>query len=543
MRTPVSGATSFAILMALLLLNAVTGGAQTSCPQTIGSDVDRDGVDDFCDSSYDAPVSPPVPNASYADNRVLIAHFKFPEASPPFDVEQIRERFVGPHPFTLAQFFAEISFGATRQTYDIKPWADLPHSRAYYQASDPYGYQLEADALSYVGRHYSLTDIDIVLLIVTPLDLGYPGVHAYLPPGITIGDSELTLPVALVSGNGFGNFNTWGMVGYSAHELGHTFGFLHTSTLECQSWPAIVPASLTDPRHSETDCWPGSPDALLIANNHYDFMGGYEGHPNSFQKWQAGWLKPTQVVDVPSGGTFVIESYEVAGDGPKALRVPLGTDADGEPVAYWIEYRTKPIVRLDTRSTAATTDRVFVWVNLPNVANSNSSSSFEFSVISLTLPTRDTHLAVGDVFADPYRGLRITRSSDSVAQGLRRTSITVERSALKFEPSLGTTLGPNQVRHILVTNSGAASISLGHVDINGRNPAAFRKVFDSCSGAVLSQLATCRVAVAYSSLRADDQPEYAHLQWATSEQIAPSPTVGLIGGPTYSPSKRRVVRH
>ena len=400
---------------------------------------------------------------------------------------------------------------------------------------------METDALSYIAAHFPLTGADMILLIVTPLEFGYPGWYAYLPPGIAIGGSGFTMPVALLSGNGFGDFRSWGFAGGVAHELGHTMGFLHTAALQCQSWMFDIPAALTDPRYSATDCWPGSRDALLIANDRYDFMGGYYGHPNSFQKWQAGWLGPTQVIDAPTGGSFVLEEYEPATAGQKAVRVQMGNDAEGAPVWYWLEYRAKPIVNLDTGA-VTTTDRVFVWLNLPNLPDSNSSSVFEFAGISLSGPQRNTHLASGETFTDPHRGLRVRRGSDSTSQGVKRTTVSVQRSGLKFDPPIGLKIGPYQTRSIRLTNTGTTVVSISSVALKGRHPAAFQKVSDTCSGIALAPLATCRVSVAYAVVGRDGDTEYAHLQWSTDDSLAPAPTVGLLGIASYHP-KRRAARH
>src|SRR6185503_13062617 len=153
---------------------------------------------------------------------------------------------------------------------------------------------------------------------------------------------------------------------------GHTYGFLHTSSLLCRTWPYTIPPTLTDPYYSDNPCgiFSGQRDATVVTYAASDFMGNLHGHPNAFLKWQAGWLKPGQILDAPTSGSFVIDSYEIASDGAKAIRIPYGPDAEGDPVSYWIEYRTKPIVDLERHNVRSLTDRVVIWINLPNVRDS-----------------------------------------------------------------------------------------------------------------------------------------------------------------------------
>ena len=520
-----------------------TTGPATPTPtpmcQPIGSDVDRDGIDDFCDTSYNPTISAPTPNPGYGSKRILVAHLKFPElSSPPFDIENTRNRLIGVHPFSLTQFFSEISFGASQQTYDIRPWANLPNSRAFYQAADPSGESMASDAVNYVGTNYDLTGVDIIVLILTPIDLGYPGCSAYLPPGIPIGNSGRTLPVVRLSGNNFACLDS----GTTSHEIGHAYGFLHTSRLACKTWPFAIPATFTDPYHSATDCgmFSGMPDAALFPYANYDFMGIFKGHPNAYQKWQAGWLTPAQIIEAPKGGLFILDSYEVASDGPKAVRVPYGADAEGKSVSWWIEYRTKPEVDLELQNVNSTTDRVFVWVNLPNVRDGNrlsDSSSFNFDTLSVGTPLQPygMRLPVGGAFTDPYRGLRITRGADSTVGGIKRSSISVEVSDLKFEPSLGVKLGPTDTRDLVVTNSGARLVTLGQVTLKGRSASAFHIGMDTCSGTVLSNGAECRVSVNHQREAGDTDTKYAHVEWTTDDPLWPSPTVGVIGNPINNP--------
>jgi hypothetical protein len=511
----------------LLLLGASGADAlhvQAVCPEAIGSDVDRDGIDDFCDDAFVSPLTPPAPAPGYGARKILVAHLKFPEFSPPpFDIEETRRRLVGPQPFSVTQFFSEISFGAAEQTYDIRPWADLPHDRAFYQAGDQYGNQLVNDALAYVGAHYDLNGVDIIVLMVPQLDFGYPGVYAYIPPGVSIGDSGYRLPVAVLTQNSAFNGSS-----SASHEIGHAYGFLHSSVVVCKSWPFGIPPALTDLFFSDESCeiFPNQREAIL-AYAGYDFMGSLAGHPNAFLKWQAGWLKPSQIIEAPTSGSFVLDSYEVASPGAKTVRIPYGIDADGKAVAFWIEYRAKPAVDLENRNLKSyPTDRVLIWVNLPGAYA--TSTSFNFSTtIPTPLQPDGMQLPVGGKFTDPYRGLRITRGANSIVDGVKRSTITVETSSLKFAPSVGMKLDRQDARDVRVTNAGTAPVTFGPVKLMGRNPSAFHIAVDTCSGMTLQKDAQCVVLVDRTA--EDIFLPQARIQFATNDPLWPSPAIGLIG--------------
>jgi hypothetical protein len=522
------------LFLAIALLSFASLSAQPACVGAIGSDVDRDGVDDYCDASYLPPFAAPNPNPGYGARRILVAHFKFPDYAATYSVEDTRLRLTGAQPFSVSQFYAEISYGAATQTYDIRPWVDLPHERAYYQTNDPNGLRLVSDALAYVGSHYDLQNVDVVVLNVMPLDFDFPGKYAFLPPGIPIGDSGYIKPVAVLTG-----FDTYSIS--ASHEIGHTYGFLHTSEILCRTWTLGIPFTWTDPFYNDRPCeiFPNRPDAILYGYAGYDMMGNLTGHPNAFLKTQAGWLKPQQLVQAPAGGSFEIDSYEVASPGVKAIQVPYGADTDGKPVSLWIEYRAKPLMDLESHAirTAWPNDRVLIWVNLPSVLSAPSSTSFNFNTTGTpSQQPEGMRLPADTTFSDPYRGYRVTRGADTNFGGVRRAPVTVEMSRLTFDPNIGLKLGPQDVRFVRVTNGNDSVVTFGAVQVQGRSPSTFRIVADTCSGATLQPGAECRVSVTQDRSDGSFGLAYAHLAFSTNDPLWPSPMIGLVGntGLTYS---------
>ncbi|RPI25792.1 MAG: choice-of-anchor D domain-containing protein [Acidobacteria bacterium] len=112
--------------------------------------------------------------------------------------------------------------------------------------------------------------------------------------------------------------------GVIAHELGHNFGFWHSSSVPC------VPASLADPGQcGGWDEYGDSGDTMGLAAAFRHF--------SSMWKAQTQWIGPTAVQTVTTSGQFTLTAVEQTSPGLKALRIPLGPgDADFN---YWVEYR------------------------------------------------------------------------------------------------------------------------------------------------------------------------------------------------------------
>lgn len=116
--------------------------------------------------------------------------------------------------------------------------------------------------------------------------------------------------------------------GHVAHEIGHTFGPGHASTLTCGS--KILAADPNTCTHSEY----GDP---------FDVMGssGSMGHMNALHKAMWGALQQDEIMEVVSDGTYTLTPLERAG-GIKALEVVPGnatTNQRDPQRRIWIEFR------------------------------------------------------------------------------------------------------------------------------------------------------------------------------------------------------------
>jgi hypothetical protein len=179
-----------------------------------------------------------------------------------------------------------------------------------------------------------------------------------------------------------------------AHEMGHSFGLLHSDALDCNVSPI------------------GDTCSMINYGDPSDTMGS-TGHFNAYWKERLGWLG-TQgmppLINATQSGRYVIDRFETTGTRAKAVKVFRGIDsATGREVWYYVEYRQS--IGFDTvvgDKGGNLTDGVQVRKVSPSPSG-GYSQFLDMTPNSLASgDILDGALAVGRTFVDSTSGVKIT---------------------------------------------------------------------------------------------------------------------------------------
>jgi hypothetical protein len=200
----------------------------------------------------------------------------------------------------------------------------------------------------------------------------------------------------------------------TAHELGHGLGLMHSHALDCGTSTIGSVLSSTYP--------PAPGTCFVIDYGHLvDAMGSaYPGHFNAFQKEKLGWLNygsAPPITTVTASGTYILEAFESAGSGPKAIKILKSADpTTGAKTCYYLEARKSigfDSFLSNTASTAgiASTVQDGVLLSLGTEGSGNTSNLLDMN------PVTDTNiwqwlgnaaLLPGQNFSDTTAGVSVT---------------------------------------------------------------------------------------------------------------------------------------
>lgn len=186
-------------------------------------------------------------------------------------------------------------------------------------------------------------------------------------------------------------------LGTTGHELGHALGLWHSHLLDCGTTATI-----------------GSNCTIAEYGDIIDMMGSPgPGHYNAFQKERLGWLNAgasPPITTVQTGGIYTLDTYELAGSGPKALKILKSVDSTtGAKTWYYVE--TRQAVGFDTFIANQTTQNVTngVVVHTGTEGNGTTSDLLDMTPATTTYNAwYDFALVPGQSFQDPTAGMTIT---------------------------------------------------------------------------------------------------------------------------------------
>jgi hypothetical protein len=185
------------------------------------------------------------------------------------------------------------------------------------------------------------------------------------------------------------------------HELGHGLGLFHSHSLDCGA-VALGPSCVAQ-EYGDV----------------FDTMGGFSGetvpsgHFTAFQKERLGWLNSAgspPITTVLTDGTYTLDPYEVAGSGPKALKILKSIDpSTGKRTWYYVESRQA--IGFDAWLRSYTNPTSGVIVHTGSESGGNSSYLLDMTPASASVDVLDPALVVGQSFTDPDSGMTITPES------------------------------------------------------------------------------------------------------------------------------------
>ena len=477
--------------------------------------------------------------------RVVVALVDFLDVDPrerPFTREDI-VKLLEDNADSLSSFISQTSRNLVSVDFDVLDWITVDKNRTDYPLG---GARVVEDVVSRMSDFADLSQYDKVMPLIFPLEQGYPGCQAYLDKvHWDTPNGRFRLGALWLSGYDMGCVEK----GRIAHEFGHTFGFVHSYVIDCAKEPPL-PASMTDPTDMNDSCYaiyctnddctetfPG--DAGISANEDFDMLGGdhlYESFfPVHFHAtWQdrAGWLAEAQVVAANSAGEYWLTALESLTPTPKAVRIFLGTDHEGNSLYYLVQHREfSPwsIGSPDSGQQVESSCQADVRLEASNIFERGLFNTYFFSgyidgvsVDSISRP--------GKPLWDPYRGIRIEILDciDTPIGGVVR--MQVNYSKLDIDPPVVAIFDTAGKATIKMTNNGSVPIDVGSASIGGRHPTAFVVDSDECSDSTIKSKASCEIILSHVPTDAeDDEPNYhGVLKIPNNDALAPEMTVSLF---------------
>ncbi|HEY8868880.1 MAG TPA: hypothetical protein VIM30_05775 [Candidatus Limnocylindrales bacterium] len=312
---------------------------------------------------------------------------------------------------SVANYFAEESYGQLAVTGDVFGWYTIPYSSTTCDfGSWATAAQSAAAAAGVALANYT----NIVYASPYASSCGWSGL-AYLP-----GSESWN--------NGYMNLGT------NAHELSHNFGVHHASTLSCTVNGVRVALSA-----NQSDC------SLSEYGDPFSVMGsGSSRESHTEAKAQMGFIPSVDRLDVTASGTYSLGVNEVSASTPKVIRIAR-TGAANQYL--YLELRQPAGTSFDNFSVS---DPVVQGVTI-RIAQDypNLVQSWLVDTTPATSTFNDAALALNATFIDPLSGVSITT-----------------RSVSSTGASVAVSLGADVQAPTAVTNLAATAVSTSSIGLS-----------------------------------------------------------------------------